>query len=89
MSQIAKKFIKNKYVAVSGPSHAEEIVRNYPTTVVAASEDEKAAKEIQNIMMSKTFRVYTTNDIIGVELGGALKKCNRFGHWDHRWHEFW
>ncbi|WP_094234326.1 glycerol-3-phosphate 1-O-acyltransferase PlsY [Mogibacterium pumilum] len=79
MSQIAKKSLKNKYVAVSGPSHAEEIVRNYPTTVVAASSDEVAAKEIQNILMSKTFRVYTSNDIIGVELGGALKNVIALG----------
>ena len=72
-----------------GPSHAEEIVRNYPTTVVAAAEDEKAAKEIQNIMMSKTFRVYTTNDIIGGRTWRGPQKCNRFGYWNHGWHEFW
>ncbi len=55
MSQIAKNLLKNKYVCWT--THVGEIVRNYPTTI--ANERRKAAKEFQNIMMSKTFRVYT------------------------------
>jgi len=60
-------------VALSGPSHAEEIARDIPTTVVAASENREAAEHVQNIVMSPKFRVYTNSDVKGVELGGALK----------------
>ncbi|MEG6613276.1 NAD(P)H-dependent glycerol-3-phosphate dehydrogenase [Pseudoclostridium thermosuccinogenes] len=60
-------------VALSGPSHAEEIARDIPTTVVAASENREAAEHVQNIFMSPKFRVYTNSDVKGVELGGALK----------------
>lgn len=79
MSEIASKLSKNTYVAISGPSHAEEIVRNYPTTVVAASKDINAAKEVQNLLMRSKFRVYTSDDVIGVELGGALKNVIAIG----------
>lgn len=60
-------------VALSGPSHAEEIARDIPTTVVAASENREAAELVQSIFMSPKFRVYTNSDVKGVELGGALK----------------
>lgn len=59
--------------AMSGPSHAEEVSKGLPTTNVVASSDEKLAKFIQDIFMDKNFRVYTGKDIIGLELGGALK----------------
>ncbi|MGQ9706182.1 MAG: NAD(P)H-dependent glycerol-3-phosphate dehydrogenase [bacterium] len=58
---------------LSGPSHAEEVSKRMPTTVVSASEDMDTAVEIQKIFMLDYFRVYTNTDIIGVELGGALK----------------
>jgi len=60
-------------VALTGPSHAEEVIKGIPTAVVAASCDEKAAETVQNIFSTETFRVYTSTDVIGVELGGALK----------------
>ena len=60
-------------VVVSGPSHAEELCRHIPTTVVAASNDPGSARVVQQVFMSSTFRVYTNEDVIGVELGGALK----------------
>ena len=60
-------------VALSGPSHAEEVVRCIPTTVVAASKRIQAAQAVQGIFMSPSFRVYTNSDLLGVELGGALK----------------
>lgn len=63
----------NKIAVLSGPSHAEEVARELPTTIVASSEDMELAKEVQNIFMSKFFRVYTNDDLLGVELAGALK----------------
>lgn len=58
---------------VSGPSHAEEVARGLPTTVVAASEDEELAVKVQETLTTETFRVYTSPDIVGTELAGALK----------------
>ena len=62
-----------RYAALSGPSHAEEVVKNLPTAVVAASKDEEFAIEVQQLFINNTFRVYSTDDVVGVELGGALK----------------
>ena len=58
---------------LSGPSHAEEVVIKQPTTVAASSKDEQISKLIQDLFMNDYLRVYTNNDLIGVELGGALK----------------
>lgn len=74
LSQVIKEEIPQCKVAVlSGPSHAEEVGRNMATTIVAASEDISVAEEVQNTFMTPMFRVYTNSDIVGVELGGALK----------------
>nr|WP_054793667.1 NAD(P)H-dependent glycerol-3-phosphate dehydrogenase [Shouchella xiaoxiensis] len=58
---------------LSGPSHAEEVALRQPTTVTVASADESAANEAQYLFMNQKFRVYTNPDLIGVEIGGALK----------------
>ena len=63
----------NKIAALSGPSHAEEVSINLPTVVVIASNDIAVAKELQTVFSSDTFRVYTSDDLYGVELGGSLK----------------
>lgn len=60
-------------VVLSGPSHAEEVGRGVPTTIVAASKSKHAAETVQDIFMNDRFRVYITPDVIGVELGAALK----------------
>ncbi|WP_318617325.1 NAD(P)H-dependent glycerol-3-phosphate dehydrogenase [Sporosarcina sp. YIM B06819] len=60
-------------VALSGPSHAEEVVLRHPTTVTAASVDLESAERVQDMFMNKYFRVYTNPDIVGVEIGAALK----------------
>lgn len=74
MSQVIREELPECKVAVlSGPSHAEEVARDIPTTVVAASEDINIAKKVQDVFMTPTFRVYTNLDLIGVEVGGALK----------------
>lgn len=66
-------FQKDKIVAVSGPSIAREVVRGVPTTLVAASKDIKRAEIVQNLLSGSRMRIYTSLDIVGVELGGALK----------------
>ncbi|MCF0123189.1 MAG: NAD(P)-dependent glycerol-3-phosphate dehydrogenase [Ruminiclostridium sp.] len=60
-------------VALSGPSHAEEVARRVPTAVVAACPNRAAAEKVQDLFLNERFRVYSSSDIIGVELGGALK----------------
>ncbi len=60
-------------VALSGPSHAEEVARCVPTAVVAACPDRAAAEKIQDLFLSERFRVYSSSDIVGVEMGAALK----------------
>ncbi|MDD3765837.1 MAG: NAD(P)H-dependent glycerol-3-phosphate dehydrogenase [Eubacteriales bacterium] len=62
-----------KVAAMSGPSHAEEVARNLPTTNVVAHADLEIAQYIQDLFMTPNFRIYTSQDIIGVELGGSLK----------------
>lgn len=74
LSEVIKSEIPGSIVAaMSGPSHAEEVCKNLPTTNVVACEDINIAQYIQNIFNSQSFRVYTSDDIIGVELGGSLK----------------
>lgn len=60
-------------VALSGPSHAEEVGRGVPTAVVSASKDQRAAELVQDLFMSPRFRVYASDDVTGVELAAALK----------------
>lgn len=65
--------LKKNIIALSGPSHAEEVVRNIPTAIVAAGRDNRKTKLIQKIFSGPYLRVYTNPDIAGVELGGSLK----------------
>ena len=58
---------------LSGPSHAEEVVLKHPTTITVASENMIAAEKVQDLFMNNYFRVYTNDDVIGVEIGAALK----------------
>ena len=74
MTEVIAEEIPNADVAVlSGPSHAEEVSRGIPTTVVAGAKSRKTAEKIQAIFMNGVFRVYTSPDMLGIEIGGALK----------------
>lgn len=77
MSEIIKEEIPalpdNRLAVMSGPSFAAEVAREVPTAVVAASEDESYAREIQDLFMGPTFRVYINTDVAGVEFGGSFK----------------
>lgn len=61
------------YVALSGPTHAEELAEEVPSAIVAASENHKNAEIVQDVFINEYFRVYTSDDLISVELGGAMK----------------
>ena len=71
--ELAKAGRKARVVALSGPTHAEEVARDMPTAIVAACAEEEAAKTVQKIFNTPTFRVYTNDDRRGTELGGAVK----------------
>lgn len=74
LSQVISEVYPESSVAVlSGPSHAEEVGRKIPTTVVASSKNLEIANIVQDVFMNEYFRVYTNTDLTGVELGGALK----------------
>ncbi len=75
MTQVIEEELggKGRVAALSGPSHAEEVGRRAPTGCVAASTDMAAAELVQDVFMSPRFRVYTNSDVLGVELGAALK----------------
>lgn len=70
---IADALPEARVVALSGPSHAEEVARGVATSVVSASTDVEAAEIVQELLMNPRFRIYVNRDVIGVELGGALK----------------
>ncbi len=74
LSEIIEQEIPKAEVAVlSGPSHAEEVGKGLPTTCVAGAKTKKTAEYIQEVFMNEVFRVYTSPDVLGIELGGALK----------------
>lgn len=76
MSQVVEDVIPgsiNRFVALYGPSHAEEVGREMPTAVVSCSQNSEVADAVQDLFMAPAFRVYTNNDLIGTEIGGAIK----------------
>lgn len=74
LSQVIQECVPQCEVCVlSGPSHAEEVAREIPTTCLIASENEEVAKMVQTEFMNPKFRIYTSTDVIGVEMGAALK----------------
>ncbi len=92
LSQVIEDEIPtNEVVVLSGPSHAEEVVQNIPTTVVVSSKSMEAANKVQDVFMSDKFRVYTNSDLVGVEIGGAVKNiialaagvCDGIGYGDN------
>lgn len=92
MSRVIREEMKNvPIVVLSGPSHAEELARKVPTTIVAASDDMKAAEYVQDTLTNNYMRIYLNDDVIGCELGGALKNiiavcagiCDGIGYGDN------
>lgn len=91
MSEIVHEVTGKRVVVLSGPSHAEEVSREVPTGVVAACEDQLLAEIVQEVFMNDRFRVYTSSDPVGVELGAAMKNvialcagvCDGLGYGDN------
>ncbi len=73
LSEVIGSILEQSVVVLSGPSHAEEVARHIPTTIVVSSKNMDAASSIQDLFMHDYFRVYTNEDLIGIEIGGALK----------------
>lgn len=74
LSEVISEVLPNDIVAVlSGPSHAEEVARKIPTAVSVASKSPSAASVVQDVLSNEFFRIYTSSDLVGTELGGALK----------------
>jgi len=73
LSTVIEEELDNPVVILSGPSHAEEISMKLPTTIVSTSKNMKYATDIQDLFMNSYFRIYTNDDVIGVEIGGAVK----------------
>lgn len=73
LSLVIEEELDNPVVVLSGPSHAEEVSMKLPTTIVSTSKDMKYASDVQDLFMNSYFRIYTNDDIIGVEIGGAVK----------------
>ena len=71
--EVIEEEVDNPVVVLSGPSHAEEVAFDIPTTVLTSSKNMKVAEDVQDLFMTKTFRVYTNDDLVGVEIGGAVK----------------
>lgn len=73
-SEVLGEVLPQARIAVlSGPSHAEDVARGVPTSVVSAAADVATAEEVQELLMNPRFRIYVNTDVVGVELGGALK----------------
>ena len=80
VSEIAKAILpENPFVVLSGPSHAEEVAKLLPTTVLVCSENKDIALKVQDLFTYDAFRVYVQDDMIGVEIGGALKNIIALG----------
>lgn len=94
MSQVVESVLPgtaDRFVALYGPSHAEEVGRGLPAAVVSCSVNPQAAEAVQDLFMAPSFRVYTNEDLVGVEIGGAIKNiiaiatgiCNGLGLGDN------
>src|SRR5699024_7944187 len=79
ISEELDSYIYEDIVVLSGPSHAEEVAMRQPTTVTVSAINEQNAQYAQDLFFNESFRVYTSTDIIGIELGGALKNIIALG----------